>query len=162
MELWIYYQEMILWDWEKSEFQKTSIFKWDCFVPVRFQHNLFQVICTQRTLKGTQVIVCFMNVRYDISDIKLATWFLPIAVLCGAIFIISILLMFIAWRLHCGHACAFVHVDEAVSGGKPHAGRGVVGLLSWIALLSIYTFSKVRHGDTRSEHTSNPHIWPAS
>ena len=30
----------------------------------------------------------------------------------------------------CGHACAFGHVDEAVSGGNSHAGKGVVGLLS--------------------------------
>ena len=29
-----------------------------------------------------------------------------------------------------GHACAFGRVDEAVSGGKPPAGNGVVVLLS--------------------------------
>ena len=32
-----------------------------------------------------------------------------------------------AWRLNCCHACAYGRVDEAVSGGKPHAGKGVVG-----------------------------------
>ena len=41
-------------------------------------------------------------------------------------------------------------VDEAVSGGKPPAGKGVVGLLSWHG--SYYwvciTFSKVRHSDS--------------
>ena len=44
-----------------------------------------------------------------------------------------------AWRLNCGHACAFGRVDEAVSGGKPPAGKGVVGLLSW------QTFEYVLH-----------------
>ena len=34
------------------------------------------------------------------------------------------------WRLNCGHACAFGRVDEAVSGEKPPAGKGMVGLLS--------------------------------
>ena len=31
---------------------------------------------------------------------------------------------------YCGHACASRRVDEAVSGGKPPAGKGVVGMLS--------------------------------
>ena len=56
-----------------------------------------------------------------------------------------------AWRLNCGHACAFGRVDEAVSGGKPPAGKGVVGLLSWHGSnfwACITTFSKVRHGDS--------------
>ena len=32
--------------------------------------------------------------------------------------------------VYCGHACASGRVDEAVSGGKPPAGKGVVGMLS--------------------------------
>jgi len=39
-----------------------------------------------------------------------------------------------AWRLNCDHACASGCVDEAVSGVKPPAGKGVVGLLSWHGL----------------------------
>ena len=55
-----------------------------------------------------------------------------------------------AWRLNCGHACAFGRVDEAVSGGKPPAGKGVVGLLSWHGshFWVCITFCKVRHGDS--------------
>ena len=46
----------------------------------------------------------------------------------------------VPWRLDCGHACAFGRVDEAVSGGKPSAGKGVVGMLS-----SNRTFEFVLH-----------------
>ena len=55
-----------------------------------------------------------------------------------------------AWRLNCGHACAFGRVDEAVSGGKPPAGKGVVGMLSWHGshFWVCITFCKVRHGDS--------------
>ena len=55
-----------------------------------------------------------------------------------------------AWRLNCGHACAFGRVDEAVSGGKPLAEKGVVGLLSWHGshFWVCITFCKVRHGDS--------------
>ena len=54
-----------------------------------------------------------------------------------------------AWRLNCGHACASGRVDEAVSGRKPLAGKGVVGLLSWHGshFWVCITFCKVRHGD---------------
>ena len=52
--------------------------------------------------------------------------------------------------LDCGHACAFGRVDEAVSGGKPPAGKGVVGLLSWHGshFWVCITICKVRHGDS--------------
>ena len=55
-----------------------------------------------------------------------------------------------AWQLNCGHACAFGRVDEAVSGGKPPAGKGVVGLLGWHGshFRVCITFCKVRHGDS--------------
>ena len=49
--------------------------------------------------------------------------------------------------LNWGHACAFGQVDGAVSGGKPPAGKGVIGLLSchgshfWVCI----TFCKVHH-----------------
>ena len=48
------------------------------------------------------------------------------------------------------HACAFGRVDEAVSGGKPPAGKGVVGLLSWhdSHFWVCITFCKVHHGDS--------------
>ena len=48
------------------------------------------------------------------------------------------------------HPHAFGHVDEAVSGGKPHAGKGVVGLFSWHGLnfWVCITFCKVHHGDS--------------
>ena len=41
-------------------------------------------------------------------------------------------------------------VDEAVSDGKPPAGKGVVGLLSWHGshFWVCITFCKVRHGDS--------------
>ena len=55
-----------------------------------------------------------------------------------------------AWRLNCGHACTFGRVDKAVSGGKPPAGKSVVGLLSWHGshFWVCITFCKVRHGDS--------------
>ena len=55
-----------------------------------------------------------------------------------------------AWWLNCGHVCAFGHVDGAVSGGKPPAGKGVVGLLSWHGshFWVCITFCKVRHNDS--------------
>ena len=42
----------------------------------------------------------------------------------------SAISVFRARRLNCGHDCAFECVDEAVSGAKPPAGKGVVGMLS--------------------------------
>ena len=50
--------------------------------------------------------------------------------------------------LNCGHAFAFGRVDEAVSGGKPPAGKGVVGLLS--------TFEYVLHFVRRVRATVSP------
>ena len=48
------------------------------------------------------------------------------------------------------YACAFGHVDETVSGGKPHAGNSLVGLLSWHGshFWVRISFCKVRHGDS--------------
>ena len=39
-----------------------------------------------------------------------------------------------------GHACAFGHMNEAVSGGKPpcRKGCGWYVKLTWLALLSLY------------------------
>ena len=64
------------------------------------------------------------------------------------------------WRFNCGHACAFGRVDEAVSGGKPLAGKGVVGLLSWHGshFWVCITFCKVRHGDSVNK-TIPPNPW---
>ena len=57
-----------------------------------------------------------------------------------------------AWRLNCGHACAFerAHVNEAVSVEKSPAGKGVVGLLSWHGshFWVCIKFCKVRQGDS--------------
>ena len=73
-----------------------------------------------------------------------------------------------ACRLNCGHACTFGRVDEAVSGGKPPAGKGVVGLFSWHGAhyWVCITFYKVRQGDSVTKpdyyyycHTDE-RIWP--
>ena len=58
--------------------------------------------------------------------------------------------MFRAWRLNCGHACASRRVDEAGSGVKPPAGKGVVGMLSWHGshFWVCITICRVRHGDS--------------
>ena len=53
------------------------------------------------------------------------------------------------WQLNCGHVCVFRYVDEAVSGGKPPARKGVDslswhGLYFWVCI----TFCKVRHSDS--------------
>ena len=49
-----------------------------------------------------------------------------------------------------GYVCAFGRVDEAVSGGKPPAGKSVDSLFSWQGshLWVCITFCEVRHGDS--------------
>ena len=68
-----------------------------------------------------------------------------------------------AWRLNCGHVCAFGRVDEAVSGGKPPVIKGVVGLLSWHGshFWVCITFCKVRHGDsvTKPDYNYYYYYW---
>ena len=70
-----------------------------------------------------------------------------------------------AWRLNCGHACASRRVDEAVSGGKPPAGKGVVGMLSWHGshFWVCITICRVRHGDsvTKPDYYYYYYYWVA-